>query len=216
MIIMKEKCKYKVTKRGSSSKSIMAYTPQDAIARLCQVSPVFIEQSDINNATYCVERLDSTRKSVRYYNIVSNAVTSKVNTTVSSKSNNEALESIRKCFNLSINNWYNEHIPEGDKEDPDYLYMDDYESDVNLKNPNTLVFYGHCTGHYDDYEDDDYDDEDLSRNFYFELDEMKSLLSACNIIVNKDVTLKKHEHDIIVTLKNITLEQFAVKFEIVH
>ncbi len=142
----------------------------------------------------------------------------------------DIMETIRKWFNTEVLNWYDEHVPESDPIGPDYLYMDEYESDVNFEQPDKLCFYGYCTGHYedeiddyddddnedsneehDDYDDDDYDEEDLTANFYFELERMEETLEECGIKVGEQVTLSedKDRNEIVVTLKTLTLEEFA-------
>ena len=64
-----------------------------------------------------------------------------------------------------INNWYNDHIADGDEDLEDYIIMDDYESSVEIKDNNTLIFCGYCDGHYANIEPSD-EVEDLIESFF--------------------------------------------------
>ena len=187
---------YRVTKRDSGSQIIQAATSKEAIARLYQVGMVFIKKADKETATYCVECLGGTRRSINYYNI-----------DTATKATESELEEanirlIGKWFEAEVLNWYDDHKADGDEDNPDYLFMDDYTSDVTRVSQDTLLFMGECYGHYEN--------PDETRDFTFGIEDMKESLKDCGIKVGEHVTLKKTKDGIAVTLKAITLKDFMM------
>ena len=191
-----QKRDYRVTQRDSGSQIIQAATPQEAIAKSYNVGMIFIKKADKETATYCVECLGGTRRSIKYYTI---ATATKA---TESELEEENISLIGKWFDVEVSNWYDAHIADGDEDDPDYLFMDDYTSDVTRVSQDTLLFMGECYGHYEN--------PDETRDFTFGIEDMKESLKDCGIKVGEHVTLKKTKDGIAVTLKAITLKDFMM------
>lgn len=196
---------YNVTKRNKGTLCIQANNPKEAIAKLYKTSAnnVELEKATAQTGEYCVECVNGKKKTANYYNIKDITFVSKAK-----EDPPTYMKRVRVWFDNQIDNWYQDHISEGDEDEEYYLYMDEYESTVLELTSNSLLFFGFCTGHYENAVDSNQDD-DLTEDYYFSVEDMTDLLTEQGFSVGHEVIITPYkDENIRVVCKTITVEQF--------